>query len=64
MNFLKLTLTSGETTFVNMALVYEIRPGKELGSMLFISTGGDGDCITVTEGCETILSKCREEVGG
>ena len=56
--FLKLTLMNGEKTFVNMSLVYEMRTeqypdGK--GSRLFVSTGGEGDAISVKESCEEII---------
>jgi hypothetical protein len=57
MHFLKLTLVSGRTTYINIAAVYEIQATDSHGSQLFIA-GSGGDVVIVMESPTDILAKC------
>jgi hypothetical protein len=53
MRWVKLTLTTGGETYVNMDLVTELRPRDGGGTQIFFSS--DLDHVEVCEACEEIM---------
>jgi len=60
MHFIRLNLTTGVETTINMHHVYEMRPTNEGGTVIFFTapTEGGNEAIRVVETVEEIMSMC------